>query len=47
MPGGVGGEGGQLQPAVAVDAPHHTGGLAMANAESVAVDVDEEDEDIL
>ena len=39
--------GGPKQPAAASVAPDHTGDLAMANAESAVVDVDEEDEDIL
>ena len=42
-----GGGGGQPQPAAAVEAPHHTGHLAVANTESASVDVDEEDEDIV
>ena len=38
---------GQQQPAAARETPDHTGDLAMANAESAVVDVDEEDDDIL
>ena len=38
---------GQQQPEAAWETPDHTGDLAMANAESAVVDVDEEDEDIL
>ena len=37
----------QQQPEDSRDAPDHTGDLAMANAEPAAMDVDEEDEDIL
>ena len=36
---------GQRQPEAARETPDHTGDLAMANAESVVVHVDEEDED--
>ena len=42
-----GSAGGQQQPAAAPEAPDHKADLAMANAESAVVDVDEEDEDIL
>ena len=38
---------GQHQPEAARETLGHTGDLAMANAESAVVDVDEEDEDIL
>ena len=38
---------GQQQPQAAQETPDHTEDLAMANAESAVVDVDEEDEDIL
>ena len=38
---------GQQQPETTQQAPDHTGDLAMANAESAVVDVDEEDEDFL
>ena len=38
---------GQQQPEAARETPDHIGDLAMANAESAVVDVDEEDEDIL
>ena len=38
---------GQQQPEAARETPDHTGDLAMANAESAVVDVDEEEEDIL
>ena len=37
----------QQKPEATREAPDHTGDLAMANAETAAVDVDEEDEDIL
>ena len=37
----------QQRPEAAREAADHTGDLAMANAESAVVDVDEEDEDIL
>ena len=43
--GGEGG-GGHQQPAVAGEALDHIGALAMAYAESAAVNVDEEDEDV-
>ena len=38
---------GQQQSETAREVPDHTGDLAMANAESAVVDVDEEDQDIL
>ena len=48
MPRGIrGGEGGQQQPAAAPEAPDHKGDVAMANAGSAVVNVDEEDKDIL
>ena len=37
---------GQQQPEAARETPDHTGDLAMANAESAVVDVDEEEENI-
>ena len=37
----------QQKPETAREAPDPTGDLAMANAETAVVDVDEEDEDIL
>ena len=36
-----------MQRAGAVEAPDHTGDLAMANAESAVIDVDEEAEHII
>ena len=38
---------GQQQPEAARETPHHTGDLAIANAELAVVDMDEEDKDIL
>ena len=37
----------QQKPETARQSPDHKGDLAMANAETAVVDVDEEDEDIL
>ena len=42
-----GSEEGRQQPEAARGTPDHTGDLAMANAESAVVDVDEDDDDIL
>ena len=47
MPRPEGSGEGQQQPEAAWEAPDHTGDLAMANAESAVVDVEEEVECIL
>ena len=41
------GWGGRAKPAAPMEAPDNTGDLKMANVESVAIHVDEEDEDIV